>query len=129
MTQERSPVHLYARAKFGAAGAVTSFKGYGIQSIEKGSVDGQISIFTSEKFQRLLHVNVTLIAPFAGTPVFKTIVQGDDYDDVANTYDAQQRIVVLFLDNTNTAVAIPSGREILIEMVFSNSTVDLGKGI
>lgn len=128
-TAERSPVTLYSTVTIGAAGAVASggVKGYGISSVAKQATAGQYQVVLQDKFTRALSVQVQVvhssISAVKSVQVLMTPAQ------LQSALAAGTAITIQCLDAAGAAVNPESGAQLFLQVVATNSSVDLGKGV
>jgi hypothetical protein len=110
---EQDVISLFGSVLFGAAGAVTSFKGGGITSVVKEAAAGQYTITLSDRFARLLAFKPQIIND-AVTAVAQTMVFKDAATLQADI-KSDGKITVQMLDFAGAAVNPENGAGLLFE--------------
>jgi hypothetical protein len=126
-TAERAPVSLYGTIAIGAAGAVGAVKGYGISAVVKEATAGQYSIVLEDKFQRALSVNAQVTHDSISGVLAIQVLEIPANVHVAVVGGTGFKIQCI--DAAGSAVNPEEDAQLSIQVVVTNSSVDLGKGV
>jgi hypothetical protein len=126
-TAERAPVSLYGTIAIGAAGAVGAVKGYGISSVVKEATAGQYTIVLEDKFQRCLSVSAQVIHDSISGAVAIQVLEIPA--NVHAAVVAGTGFKIQCIDKEGAAVNPEEDAQLSIQVVVTNSSVDLGKGV
>ena len=113
-------VHLYARITIGAAGAVSASSGLGITSTVKESSAGQYTVRLTDRYNQLLHANVTVISAVDAAATVGTVYRIQS--EAVNS--ATPALVIQASDVATGADANPtSGDILLLKIELRNSSL------
>jgi len=120
MSLETDVVHLYARITIGASGAVSSSSGLGIASVVKQASAGQYTVTLSDRYNQLLHANVTVISAVDAAQTVGTAYRIQS--EAVNS--ATPNLIIQASDTATGADANPtSGDILLLKIELRNSSL------
>lgn len=118
---EADVVHILGQVTIGAAGAVASSSGGNIASVTKLATDGEYEVELSEKFQRLLHSSLQIIAD-AESAVFKMEIK-EDPATMQDDFKADSKFVVQCYDAAGAAVNPNEDAQISMHIMVRRTSV------
>lgn len=119
---EADIVNILGTISIGASGAVSNFSGGNISNVVKESADGQYSITLSEKYQRLLSVQVMPVIAASQSGV-ATIEILEAPASLQTDFKADSTFKIQLYDASLAAVNAASGTQLILDIKVRRSSV------
>lgn len=120
LAYETELVKLYGSITVGAAGAVTSFQGGGIESVTKETAAGNYTIKLKHQYDRLLFVDVKPVKATVSDVAAVQLLKAPA--DLQDDFKAGG-VVIQLLDAAGAAVNAASGEVVLFEITARRGSV------
>jgi len=118
---EADTVKLYGSIIVGAAGAVTSFSGGGLEGVVKETAAGQYSITLKDRLNRLLFVSAMVVQGAISTAAQVQVLE--DPATLQANVKADRTFVLQVIDEALAAVNLASGAELKLEITVRRTSV------
>jgi len=119
---EADIVQLFAEINIGASGAVSSSSGLGIASVVKESTAGQYSIAVSDKYNKVLFVEVMPVLAASASGI-ATVEILEAPASLQTDFKADKTFKIQLYDEALAAVNAASGTRLLVKICLRRSTL------